>query len=36
MPMFNPRLFVGQDFLAVPDCWWPDAGAVGSGTLPAR
>jgi len=25
MPMFNPRLFVGRDFLAVPDCWWPDA-----------
>src|SRR5579859_2512547 len=28
MPMFNPRLFVGRDFLAVPDCWWPDAGVV--------
>jgi very-short-patch-repair endonuclease len=27
-PMFNPRLFVGRDFLAVPDCWWPDAGVV--------
>jgi hypothetical protein len=28
MPMFNPRLFVGRDFLAVPDCWWPDAGVA--------
>lgn len=28
MPMFNPRLFVGRVFLAVPDCWWPDAGVV--------
>jgi hypothetical protein len=27
-PMFNPRLFVGRDFLAVPDCWWPDAGVA--------
>jgi hypothetical protein len=24
MPMFNPRLFVGRGFLAVPDCWWPE------------
>jgi hypothetical protein len=28
MPMFNPRLFVGADFLAVPDCWWPDTGVA--------
>jgi len=28
MPMFNPRLFVGRAFLAVPDCWWPDAGVA--------
>jgi hypothetical protein len=28
MPMFNPRLFVGRVFLAVPDCWWPDAGVA--------
>jgi hypothetical protein len=28
MPMFNPRLFVGRDFLAAPDCWWPDAGVA--------
>jgi hypothetical protein len=24
-PMFNPRLFAGKTFIAVPDCWWPDA-----------
>jgi very-short-patch-repair endonuclease len=23
-PLFNPRLFVGQEFLASPDAWWPD------------
>ena len=28
LPMFNPRLFVGRAFLAVPDCWWPDAGVA--------
>ena len=28
MPMFNPRLFVGQAFLAVPDCWWPGVGVA--------
>ena len=28
MPLFNPRLFAGRAFLAVPDCWWPDAGVV--------
>jgi hypothetical protein len=28
MPMFNPRLFVGRAFLAVPDCWWPEAGVA--------
>jgi len=28
-PMYNPRLFVGADFLASPDVWWPDAGAAG-------
>lgn len=25
MPQFNPRLFVGQEFLASPDAWWPEA-----------
>jgi hypothetical protein len=28
MPLLNPRLFAGLVFLAVPDCWWPDAGVV--------
>jgi very-short-patch-repair endonuclease len=28
MPLFNPRLFTGQAFLAVPDCWWPEAGVA--------
>ena len=23
MPLFNPRLFVGSEFPAMPDCWWP-------------
>ena len=27
-PMFNARLYVGPEFLAVPDAWWPDAGVV--------
>jgi hypothetical protein len=28
MPMFNPRLFAGETFIAVPDCWWPGAGVA--------
>ena len=28
LPMFNARLFVGREFLASPDCWWPDAGVA--------
>ena len=28
MPMLNPRLFVGEEFLASPDAWWPDAGVA--------
>jgi hypothetical protein len=27
-PMFNPRLMVGKDFLAIPDCWWPESGVA--------
>jgi len=27
-PMYNPSLFVGGEFLASPDAWWPDAGVV--------
>jgi hypothetical protein len=30
-PMFNPRLIVGGEFLAQPDCWWPEGwGSRGS------
>jgi hypothetical protein len=28
MPMFNPRLLVGEEFLAKPDCWWPESGVA--------
>jgi len=28
MPMFNPRLIVAGDFLAKPDCWWPESGVA--------
>src|SRR5258708_6531770 len=27
-PMFNARLYIGPDLLAVPDVWWPDAGVA--------
>jgi hypothetical protein len=27
-PMFNARLYIGPDLLAVPDAWWPDAGVA--------
>jgi hypothetical protein len=27
-PMFNARLFTGETFIAVPDCWWPGAGVA--------
>jgi len=27
-PLYNPRLFVGKDFLASPDAWWPDFGVA--------
>ncbi len=26
--MYNPTLFVGEEFLASPDAWWPDAGVA--------
>jgi hypothetical protein len=26
--MYNPRLYAGYTFIAVPDAWWPDAGVV--------
>lgn len=28
-PMYNPRLFSGETFIAMPDAWWPDAGVAG-------
>jgi len=28
MPMFNPRLIVDGEFLAKPDCWWPESGVA--------
>lgn len=27
-PLYNPRLFVGDVFLAQPDAWWPAAGVA--------
>jgi hypothetical protein len=27
-PLYNPRLFVAEAFLAKPDAWWPDAGVA--------
>jgi hypothetical protein len=28
MPMFNASLYIGDQFIARPDCWWPDAGVA--------
>lgn len=27
-PMFNPRLYVGESFIASPDAWWPELGVA--------
>jgi hypothetical protein len=27
-PLYNARLYVGKEFLASPDAWWPDAGVA--------
>jgi hypothetical protein len=27
-PLYNPRLFVGEEFVAKPDAWWPEAGVA--------
>ena len=27
-PMFNPRLFLGELFIAAPDAWWPEEGVA--------
>ncbi|HKR68562.1 MAG TPA: hypothetical protein VJT16_06975 [Streptosporangiaceae bacterium] len=24
-PLYNPRLYAGEEFIAVPDAWWPEA-----------
>jgi very-short-patch-repair endonuclease len=28
LPLFNPLLYVGNEFVAKPDAWWPDAGVA--------
>jgi hypothetical protein len=28
-PMYNPRLYAGDSFVAEPDAWWADAGVAG-------
>lgn len=28
-PLYNPQLYVGDEFLAQPDLWWRDAGVAG-------
>jgi len=28
-PIFNPELYAGDEFIASPDAWWPDAGIAG-------
>lgn len=28
MPLFNPKLLYGNEFIASPDAWWPDAGVA--------
>jgi hypothetical protein len=28
-PFYNPRLIVDGEFLASPDCWWPESGVAG-------
>jgi hypothetical protein len=27
-PLYNPRLYVGSEFLASPDAWWPEFGVA--------
>ncbi len=27
-PLYNPRLFAGEEFVASPDAWWADAGVA--------
>jgi hypothetical protein len=28
VPLYNPRLYLGTEFLAMPDAWWPDHGVA--------
>jgi hypothetical protein len=28
MPLFNPRVFAGSQFIAIPDAWWPELGVA--------
>ena len=28
LPLFNPRLYVGDELVAKPDAWWPDLGVA--------
>jgi hypothetical protein len=27
-PLYNPRLYAGETFIAMPDCWWPAFGVA--------
>jgi hypothetical protein len=29
VPLYNPSLMVDGEFLAKPDCWWPESGVAG-------
>jgi hypothetical protein len=27
-PLYNPTLYLGDEFIAIPDAWWPDVGVA--------
>jgi hypothetical protein len=27
-PLYNPALYLGDEFIAIPDAWWPDVGVA--------
>jgi hypothetical protein len=27
-PLYNPKLYAGEEFIAMPDAWWPEAGVA--------
>jgi hypothetical protein len=27
-PLYNPRIYIGDQFIAKPDAWWPDSGVA--------